>query len=348
MMKLSTFWVLWSRKLFVFALGFILLGQTTGLSQVQVEFQPLVAKRTGENLFDSVYRSWKSVPFRSNRVFVFYQDGCFYTQKELCIVRFEKGERVFYQKVLKTADTNPQKRRYVGFPVAGDLPDLNVGFRHNYRDFRIYDVQLARKNYFIIPLGRGIVCGREALLFRLEPKKMGLSFFIKVDRLSGSILAAYRFDSDGVFQSAVVCENFEIGNFPLPKGGKFWKPRRKIKKVRDVLAGFAKIGFPLRHLPLAPNTFRLLEAHSSADNLAGTSWLTLLYTDGVVPQFILFGKRSGASLDYGKQARGFSIKNLQRGSFVQISESQGGYSVLYVGLKNGKKMLPKLFLSIFR
>ena len=169
-------------------------------------------------------------------------------------------------------------------------------FFFDYRDFQVRDPGLFAKNYRIVALDeRETIAGREAVLYRIEPRVPDRgTYLVAVDRETGIILRFRELDPSGALRSSVEYERLALAHgravAPLPPSGE-----NGLDLQRDLREQLEE-GFLLPKLP--PQGYALRSAATVVEE-DGTRWLKLTYLDGVEPLFFLCKLKAPVGLQEG-------------------------------------------------
>lgn len=300
------------------------------------------------SFFSRVFNGRKSTSFKATRRYFWVMDHKLFSYGETCLVSISpKGERRFIQKISSKIGLNGKLGQVDGNTI--NAFKFNVGFIHKFRDFRVFNPHLAERNYRVLSMGKGVSCGREGAFFMINPiHGPSFSFLVFVDLKSFLIMNYFAFDSSGSLSSALICSTFRVGNFVPKEGLKWWEPRLPSKKHSALSEGILSSGVRLWGIPRSSPNFVLQEIRSTKELSSGVSWLNFIYTDGLLPEFLLFRHSQGVIRNIiGHKANSLVFKTLKRGGFKQISSNFGENLVLYVGKDSNGSQLPKLMLSIY-
>jgi hypothetical protein len=351
--KMKSLTVVFKNILAIFlAFGFSgnVLGQKPSiLKGLDGKIAGLKLKRDGSNFFRKVFESRAKIPFKAKRKYFYTTEGIVYSYSEVCIVNIVPGEeRKFFQKLLSEPKSTNMNESFNGFPKTSKAFNLNVGFHHDYRDFRIIDPLLARANYIVVPMGKGVICDREVLYFKVIPcKRKSFSFLVSVDMATSLVVDSFTFDSNGLFRSGLICKSFEVGQFPLSPGQKWWKPRGEIKFHKLVASGMKVAGIALNSIPNPPKSFLINCIKTSNIKHNENSWLSFTYSDGIVSQFILFRKMRNHEVKFKKRIDPIVLKIIKRAAFYQINTEYLGLDVIFIGSEIKQNKLPSILMSFF-
>jgi len=302
----------------------------------------------GSNFLKQTYLSRTDVPYKAIRRFYYSNKTGLGFYDEVVQVSFSKSNkksRLFFQKTL--ANSFPERlRRNNGFKFQA-YDSFNEGFNYKYRDFRVVDPILAKKNYYVIPMGKTLTLNRKCALFFLKPKNGNHGSFLVVGDLKTAIIVSYYcFNSEGSLNYALVSSELHFGNFEKNPKQKWWKQKYQKRKYLNLNSAFGKLGFKVSKYPKPTHGFVLQEITTLYDSLNDKSWVNLFYSDGILSRFLLIGKEDGG-VDSFVEGENVIFKEIKRGNYYQISSSLNGLSLVFIGQNSFQNLPPKLILSIY-
>lgn len=328
------------------SLGLLALPLT---AQIQADKDPraLVAaiETDGSNLFDVLAQTFDRVPMTATRVWyqVVPQD-----QGAPRIVRY--AEHIAIQPKADATDLRRPADFALNLLSAGELGTAmtagevslrtaefrdQAGFLHYQRDFRVHDVQAARDNYRVVPVGSMVKNGRVGRLFDLLPREQGRSSYrILVDAETQVVLDWIEFDGEGRFSSAIGYEKVQLGALVQhPSSTQWWRPYIEVRHHDDIDQASSTLGFEV-HVPVTlPRGYRLGSVRTSRERTLGIDYAVMVYTDGLRNFYLCESDRTSAG-GQGDVAVGQQLVTVQRyriGPVEQYLAEFGGRSYLLFG-----------------
>jgi|GEM_PF-4313633 len=322
------------------------LGQESLAVESQIPFHPL--SLDGSNFLKQTYLSWTDVPFKASRRF-YYRDkiGLNYYD-EIVQVKFsrsKKKERFFFQKVIR----ENLEKRFNGKDAfsSGVQVSFNEGFNFKYRDFRVADPVLAKKNYFVIPMGKVLTLNRQCGLFLVKPKeKNKFSFLVVGDLKTAIVVSYYCFNSDGSIKYALISLDLNLGNFEKNPNEKWWRPKFSQHQYSNLFNVFDRFGFKVSKYPKPAHGFVLQKVKTLLNPVTNKTWINLHYSDGILSRFLLFGKKEGGRVSFVERNRNI-FKEIKRDNYYQVNSVINGLDLVCISQTSFQQSIPGIMLSLF-
>ncbi len=310
-------------------------------------------KADGSNLFEVLAGRFDAVRFKGVRSFSLLHDKHIYRYTELVQVDPSRTPARFSQALVAEVVKEGSNRNA---PPPVDLLrkkafGLRVGFLHLYRDFRVFDAALARKNYVVQPMGAISKLGRVMRVFDILPRSPERAAFrILVDVQYDLVLDQVKFAPGGILESMLVYNALEIGpSVRFEKGTKWWSPWMKVRDHADLDHAKKDLDFP----PLLPDRktlegFRLHQVRTTQQPIQNKTWLVLHYTNGIENRFLLESRRGvqAVSVPSGPpSSRETIVMRYRLGPATQLFASYKHADVLFVGSVYGKR-IPEIFRGL--
>jgi len=222
-------------------------------------------------------------------------------------VDLESGERVQTQYIERVSSNGQGKFNILPLqaetPVFPDEPTFltlqgrREGFFFRYRDFRIRNLELFRKNYRHLDAGSSvIVAGRQAWEVRfVRTGPGGRTYAVAFDLETGLVLRCNEYGERGVLLAALEYTSLDLD--PDLSGVAFFVPGNdEVSFNLGSGEGQSILGFK-PYLPKAiPAGFVLHETASVSDDM-GNRWFKAGYTDGAEMVFFLHRERGTETYD---------------------------------------------------
>ncbi|MFQ5505037.1 MAG: hypothetical protein ACE5F1_09615 [Planctomycetota bacterium] len=323
-------------------------------SPAQIQARMPAVRLDGGNLFEVLARHRGQVAMIADRTYTEFdesQRAIRYQERVLIRPADDKNGIRFNQSLTRISGNfdagtlKLKKKRY----------SLMAGTLFQFRDFRIHDPALARKNYFVVPMGAVFKLGRVLRVFDIYPKRPGLSLYrISVDAEHNVVLDQLRLSNRGYLQSVLSYGTLKLGKQALFSSKQsWWTNDNRVQVHRTLDQAAAELVFtPV--LPKAlPRGYRLHAIKTVFSPANGKKFLELAYSDGIDIQFLI-QSRQLASQNLIKGPRkpeltpvaNLVVKRFRQGLSTQFWANYKG--IEFLALTTGQAGLPRILKSVLR